>query len=185
MKMSAGRISAPVRSPAPTPRRVLVVAVRGSPGTAATARTAAAPPIAKTGAYPMVPASTTPSGSATIAGTPATTPVSASPSPRRSGGMSDAVNAPPATTVIPKPSPRTRHTATISAGPADTIRPKAGAPRSNRPVARTVRYPNLAATHGVVSSPATLVSIRALVAHPATAPDPVEAAASGTTESSR
>lgn len=103
---TAGRTSRDMRRPSTTPTARPESPTRsGRPGTERTAASAATAAAAHTTPQPVCAASHTPSGRATNDGTPLTTPTSASPSPRRSAGMSDAVNAPPATTV--RASPRT------------------------------------------------------------------------------
>jgi len=85
------------------------------------------------------PASQTPAGRATIAGTPETMPSRPRPSPRRSGGSSSAVSAPAATPQRPKPRPRTKLTATMTASGSRGSSASVGAPSSSAPAASATR----------------------------------------------
>jgi hypothetical protein len=65
-------------------------------------------------------------------------------------------------------------------------RARAGAPSRTSPAASSTRYPNLASSRGMASSPATVAAISVPVTSPApTPPAPTDSAYSGTTDSSR
>ena len=85
------------------------------------------------------PASQTPAGSATIAGTPETMPSRPRPSPRRSAGSSSAVSPPAATPQRPKPRPRTKLTASMIASGSRGSSASVGAPSSSAPAASAAR----------------------------------------------
>ena len=117
---------------------------------------------------------------------PLTTPTSARPSPRRWGGISETVSAPPATQVIAKPTPRIMHAIMISVMFAETASASAGSPSPSKPAARVSRAPYLAMSRGVTRYAATADRVSALVVSPAVPVlAPADLAYRGTAESSR
>ena len=145
-KISGSRSAAPairpeLRAPGIRPARAVRRASRppGSQRIAASGSRPAVAAIAAAAAARWCPASQTPAGSATMAGTPETTPSRPSPSPRRPGGSSLAVSAPVTTPHRPKPSPRTKLTLTMTAWGSRASMARAGAPSSTAPAASTIR----------------------------------------------
>ena len=91
------------------------------------------------------------------------------------------------TTVLrPKPTPRTRLTATIVYIRSGASSASAGPPSSNAPKANTTRLPYRRMRAGAANSAATQASIKAAVTRPATElPAPADTAYIGVTDSSR
>src|SRR3984957_1296678 len=198
-KISGSRSAAPAirrepRAPGMRPARA-VRAVRAPrrasrpPGSQRIAASGSRPTTAAIAAAAVArwcPASQTPAGSATMAGTPETMPSRPSPSPRRPGGSSLAVSAPVTTPHKPKPSPRTRLTLTMTAWGWRASMARAGAPSRTTPAASTVRQPSRLIAGGATASAATVPNSRDPVISPAPElPAPPAAASIGITDSSR
>src|SRR5450755_876281 len=161
-------------------------AALASHGIASSGTRAATAVSAMTVGNPACPASQTPDGSATTAGTLAAMPDRPSPSPRRSGGTRMATCAPVTTVLRPKPTPRTMLTATIVPRDARDSSARVGTPSSTAPAARTLRYPNLLIAADAASSATTVPSRSVPVTSPAPAvPAPAAAAYIGVTDSGR
>jgi hypothetical protein len=99
--------------------------------------------------------------------------------------MSIAVTAPPDTTVIAKPAPRTTLTTRITHALSTNSSTRIGAPSSDSPNASAHRYPIRRTSAGVTSSQTTVATSNATVARPALLSEPAWLANSGTTESGR